>query len=169
MKIVREYLAKVTEMRRQIRSNKKYSCIEEFVLKNGKEFTSQNGEKLKRGRMKQCFKNAYHLAEDFNLIYVEGYASFMGLGFPVLHAWCVGKDGNVYDPTWKNGGEYFGVPFDLMYVRKIILRRERFGVIDNVEMGFPLLAGKDTDFKNTEVARAIAKGRGCELGLQAQT
>ena len=148
MKIVRDYLEKVTETARQIRSSKKYSCIEEFVLKNGQEFTSQNGKKLKRGRMKECFKNAYHLADDSALIYVEGYATSLGLGVPFLHAWCVDTEGKVYDPTWKNGGEYFGVPFDLKYVRKTIFRREKFGVIDNVEMGFPLLVGKDTNFKN---------------------
>lgn len=155
MKIIRGYLEKVTKTKRRIRSNKKYSCIEEFVLKNGQEFRSRNGNKIKKGKMKECFRNAFHLAEDFDLIYVEGYATCSGLGFPIFHAWCVDQEGNVYDPTWKNGDEYFGVPFDFMYVRKTIFRRTKFGVIDNKEMGFPLLAGKDIHFKDPEVGRVI--------------
>lgn len=141
---IKNFLKQMTGLVRSInrKNGWKYSCIEEFVLKNGKAFSGF--EKVKRGRQKECFKNAFYLA-DYNpdLQYVEGYATFSNIGLPVLHAWCV-KDGKVYDPTWKNGNEYFGVVFDLSYVRKTILARKRFGVIDNFEHQFPLLSGKET-------------------------
>jgi hypothetical protein len=37
---------------------------------------------------------------------------------------------------------YFGVPFRVEYVRRMAgARREDYGLIDNEEMGFPLLTG----------------------------
>jgi hypothetical protein len=49
------------------------------------------------------------LAQDNDLIYVEGFA--VGV-FPTLHGWCVDDAGNVIDPTWPDGRgkEYYGVP-----------------------------------------------------------
>lgn len=122
----------------------KYSCIEDFVLRNGQSF-SKSLLKIKRGRMKACFRNAFRLADNSSneFLYVEGYATSM-IDFPVLHAWCLDKDGKVVDPTWKDGKEYFGVPFNLDYVRRTIFKRKRFGVIDNFEMGFPLISGSDS-------------------------
>jgi hypothetical protein len=144
--VVTEYLEQMTNLVRGLKraNDWKYQCIEEFVLKNGKVF-SVNGTKVKRGRTKECFKNAFCLAEyNPDLSYVEGYATFFNLGFPVLHAWCVDKQGNVYDPTWKKlGDEYFGVVFELSFVRETIFARKKFGVIDNREMNFPLLSGKE--------------------------
>lgn len=142
---MKEYLEKMTVMVRSIRNNKEftYSCFEEFVLKNGREFSNHQKKKIKRGKMKECFRNAFHYACDFDLIYVEGFATFSGLALPVLHAWCVDKEGNVFDPTWKEGDEYYGVPFEMDYVRKTILQRKKFGIIDNYEQGFPLLKSED--------------------------
>lgn len=145
--MIKDYLEKMSEMcNARINSKFKYSCFESFVLANGSEF-GISGEKIKRGKKKACFCNAYHLADNGGkFTYVEGYASTKGLPFPVLHAWCLTEDGKVVDPTWKDGEEYFGVSFDLNYVRKIILRRKKFGVIDNYEMHFPLLSGEHEDF-----------------------
>ena len=145
-KIVRDYLEKMSELCNARTSKFRYSSFEAFVLKNGKEFEISK-EKVKTGKMKECFRNAYHLADNGRkYTYVEGYAITKGLPLPVLHAWCLTEDGKVADPTWKDGEEYFGVSFDLNYVRKIILRRKKFGVIDNYEMHFPLLSGEHEDF-----------------------
>ena len=152
---MKEYLEKMIEMIKNIRKNNEfpYSCFEEFVLKNGKQFKNHQDQHIRYGRMKECYRNAYRFAEAKSLIYVEGYATFSGIGLPVLHAWCADKEGNVYDPTWKKGDEYYGVPFDMSFVRKTILRTKKFGVIDNWEMGFPLLTGKAKDFLHKESER----------------
>jgi hypothetical protein len=79
------------------------------------------------------------------MYYVEGLA-YCGL-IPTLHAWCVDADGNVYDPTWRWGtghydvehGELLGVPMSLDFVRETVLTRERYGVLDNFEQGYPVL------------------------------
>jgi len=146
MNIIIDFLEKVSQMISSWNNGWKYSCMEEFVLKNGKTFKVGNG-KVKRGKVKECFKNAFHLADSGSgLVYVEGYATSKGLPFPVLHAWCVDSKGNILDPTWKDGEEYYGVPFDMGFVCRTILKRKKFGVIDNCEDGFPLLSGQHIDF-----------------------
>jgi hypothetical protein len=145
---MRDYLENMVEMVKKLKHNSKmkYSCMEEFVLKNGKEYHNGHPGKIERGKMKECFRNAFLLADMKNLIYVEGFATFSGIGLPVLHAWCVNKKGVVIDPTWDHGDEYWGVPFSMRYIRKILLKTKRYGIIDNWEMHFPLLTGEHTDF-----------------------
>lgn len=63
------------------------------------------------GQLGQCYENAYHLAMNQGLHYVEGLAIPGAVGFAMDHAWCVDDDGQVFDPTWDNGQDYFGVPF----------------------------------------------------------
>jgi hypothetical protein len=118
-----------------------YTPISEFVLKNGKFMGSRSiaSNQCPKGEAKQCFYNAYHLASMFDFIYCEGYAAGI---IPVHHAWCIDEDGNILDNTWDTGEEYFGVPFDLKYVNKTILKRKKYGVIDNWEMKWPLLRGE---------------------------
>ena len=151
---VQNYLSQVAEM---LKMNKQrngflYGSKEEFVQKNGQEFKPQEFDSSKypdaRRTPKECFSNAWHLASETGLTYVEGFA--FNVMFPMLHAWCVDQEGNVVDPTWKTPEDcqYFGVPFSMEYVNRIIFKRKRFGVIDNMQMDFPLLTGKHTDFKN---------------------
>jgi hypothetical protein len=60
----------------------------------------------------------------------------------VAHAWCIDPEGFVVDTTWDEGMDYFGVPFRIEYVRRIAdARKEDYCLIDNKEMGFPLLTG----------------------------
>src|SRR4030042_1175197 len=94
--------------------NKKGISIEEFILINGEPFC-EKGELGKDdfGDFKMCFRNAFQLMlsrED--LFYVEGYAICKSVCLPLLHAWCVDSEGKVYDPTWEDGVEYYGVVFD---------------------------------------------------------
>lgn len=127
-----------------------YTNIYDFVHKNGRIYTYHSLPKgIRKGQMGKCFMNAYHLAESDNrFTYVEGFALIPNVGVPILHAWCVDADDNAFDVTWKDGStEYFGVPFDLSYVRKIIFSKETYGVIDNWKQRFPLLSGEHIDFR----------------------
>ena len=125
----------------------KYSCIEDFILKNGRSFKPMPlPKKVKRGKMKQCFKNAADLALDssltpghIELVYVEGYALNI---IPVHHAWCVDREGNVYDNTWPDGGkEYYGVMFTTSFLADRLLKSKTYGLIDQWELDWPLLRG----------------------------
>jgi hypothetical protein len=117
----------------------KYGSIEEFVLKNGEYMQPWPlPEHIKFGESKMCFMNAFQVAESHGLEYVEGYAVSI---IPTMHAWCIGEDGHVVDPTWNGGTEYYGVRFPLEFVRKTILRKETWGVLDDYKSGYPLLKG----------------------------
>ena len=141
---LQEYLKQHVQLVNQHRCKQerwKYSCMEDFILHNGREMqVNPTVKTLRRGKMKECFKNAYELALHEGLIYCEGYALSI---IPTLHAWCIDKDGNVIDPTWTDGKEYFGIPFDLEIVSKIILKRGKFGIIDSWDIGFPFLTGEE--------------------------
>lgn len=116
-----------------------YNGIADFVLKNGREFLRGEGVPVKRGVMKMCYMNAAHLAaKDSSLTYCEGYATTI---IPVLHAWCIDEQGRVVDPTWRfgHGLGYFGVPFKLSFVRKIMRMTKHYGILDTWEHGFPVL------------------------------
>ena len=144
MNDVHQYLTLVSTMRRNshLPPGFKYSCMEEFVLKHGKFLggRSEKSDNYPKGTMKECFLNSFHLSlENKDLIYCEGYA--MGI-IPVLHAWCIDKDGHVIDVTWNDGTEYIGVFFHIDYVKKVILKKQSYGIIDNFEMKWPLLRGE---------------------------
>jgi len=134
-----DHLNYMVEMRGKAKTE--YSCIEEFVLKHGREYEiSPLIFPRNRGKKKECFKNATLLSFKRGWTYVEGYA--FGIAMPMLHGWCVNEDGIVVDPTWDNGKMYFGVEFSMSYVEAVILQKKTYGVLDNWEMGFPLLTAK---------------------------
>jgi hypothetical protein len=96
------------------------------------------------GPPRQCFRNAVRLAlrRPRLYTYVEGYAIDMWVGrYPVAHAWCIDPEGLVVDTTWEEGAGYFGVPFRVEYLRRMSGARRDYSLIDNEEMGFPLLTG----------------------------
>jgi len=120
--------------------NWSYSCVEDWVLKNGRHWTPAPLPKdVELMTIKECFKNAALLAlERPDLTYVEGFAT-IGL-VPVLHAWCVDDEGRVIDPTWPEGGiEYYGVPFDRRWLIRELAKVKYYGFIDDYRRGFPLL------------------------------
>jgi hypothetical protein len=142
MSSVQDYLRTVSVfLQKSSRSPEfKYSSIEEFVLKHGKIMGTRSKESnnYPKGTPKECFRNAYLLAVEYDLIYCEGYAAGV---IPVHHAWCFDK-GKVIDTTWEDGEEYIGVFFSTKYVSRILLERNSYGVIDNWEMKWPLLRGE---------------------------
>jgi len=146
---LKEYLQAMVDMRREGDITRpedwKYSCIEDFVLQNGREYTPQPlPEGYEMGKPHECFQNAFQLAQASDLTYVEG---FVHVVIPIQHAWCVDGRGMVVDNTLKEpADEYFGVPFNFRYVTRTVVGKETYGVIDNWEEGFPLLQGKDKDF-----------------------
>ena len=116
-----------------------------FVLKNGKQWQSGHPlpDDVKPMKAKECFKNAAEMAIDSSrFIYCEGY----GLSIiPVMHAWCLDKDGNVIDPTWANfafekGREYFGIAINTKYLITHLCKTERYGsLIDAWDSGWQML------------------------------
>lgn len=141
------YLKTMSEIRGAPPTGFKYNSIEQLVLKEGQSFTATPlPDDVKDGELGLCYMNAYHLVEDHpELEYVEGYAQTSRLPIPLEHAWAVTKDGNVVDPTWNRFFEkgetisYFGVKIPIDTVRKTILAREKYGVLNDMEQGFPLL------------------------------
>jgi hypothetical protein len=122
-----------------------YASQADFILKHGRGFewrTLPHG--VRTGVPRQCFRNAVRLAlrKPGFYTYVEGYAINTWVsGHPVAHAWCVDPEHFVVDTTWEEGADYFGVPFRVEYVRRMAGARRDYGLIDNEEMGFPLLTG----------------------------
>jgi hypothetical protein len=116
----------------------KYTSIEAFVLARGRPFIPAPLPKgVRKGTFKECFSDAYKLASrNHRYIYCEGYAT-SHIGVPVLHAWCFDTQrGVVVDKTWHDnrGQEYLGVPFNIDYVSRVIVRTGYYGVLGNLYM-----------------------------------
>lgn len=133
-------------------------CLDDFVLAHGEHFTPRElPKRIKAGEIGSCFMNATHLAvANENLAYCEGYAVTMG-SIPVLHAWCVDRDGKVLDNTWCGNGkpprptmgaEYFGVRFETNFVRICMMATEYFGILGNERLHrtklFPLVSADES-------------------------
>lgn len=126
-----------------------FHTFEGLVLRHGCAMPVGN-KRFRRGKMGECFKNAQLLATLKNLRYCEGYAIKEGIPIPLLHAWCLDKDGYVTDPTWqptlrqiKKGATsrraYYGMVIDLDYVvKRMMATRMHLSVIDDFPT-FPLL------------------------------
>ena len=122
-----------------------YASQADFILKHGRAFQWRAlPHGVRMGAARQCFRNSVRLAlrRPRFYTYVEGYAiNKWAAGRPVAHACCVDPEGFVVHSTWDEGADYFGVPFRVEYVRRMAGARRDYGLIDNEEMGFPLLTG----------------------------
>ena len=100
-----------------------------FVLKHGRPFTPRPLPKgIKPSELHLCFENNQMALPGSDLVYCEGYALQKGLTRPTHHAWLSTRDGFVVDRTWTAkrlnlkkaaiplGVEYFGVPFNMIFV-----------------------------------------------------
>lgn len=88
---------------------------------------------VKRGRDKECYKNASQLVIGrTDLKYAEGIAYASKLGdLPFLHAWAVDGAGRVVDPTWDHPerNRYFGVAYDGKAYMQHIVSTKLYGVL----------------------------------------
>lgn len=140
----------------------------QFVYFHGREFTPCSDHKKyfrKHSRMGACYSNAQRLVKKFpdDLTYAEGFASTLidGCLYPPvgLHAWAITRDGEVIDPTWDNGVDYFGVPFGRAYFLEATMYRAPFSLIDNYAEGYPLWSGEHTDWRpEWDMARPVREG-----------
>jgi hypothetical protein len=112
--------------------------VEEFFLRNGREFYPQLlPVKYRRRPIKACFYNARQLVlRSKALRYAEGYAIGADLPLLIHHAWAVDEQGRVVDPTLRQPEmfEFFGVIFG----REVIQPRDRIycGVLQNSISGW---------------------------------
>jgi hypothetical protein len=115
-----------------------YLSIGHFVREHGRAWNPAKIRPCPKGEIKACFRNAALLAlDDPKWIYVEG----MALGvIPVLHAWCVTKEGEIGETTWPEPGTaYFGIPFTTAYLNSRLRKYQTYGLIDQYQRKFPIL------------------------------
>ncbi len=112
---------------------------ERYVLDNGKLFPNVEVSQ-DRGKLGECYTNAYYAAEDNDWRYVEGYATSV---IPMMHAWCVDDEGVVMEVTWETAGdEYMGVVMNMTDVAKAMVTTGVWGVMANDYLNeFKLLEG----------------------------
>ena len=141
------YLKSISKFREEHKPEGwKYGSAEEFVLKNGQPFKSVPvPADMICGEMKMCFQNASTASGPHTgYQYAEGYALKPGL-IPMNHAWLVDDDDNAIDITWEYDPDtaYYGIIFPHDYLWETLEKKKTYGIIDNYEMNFPLLQGKE--------------------------
>lgn len=117
----------------------------DFIKAHGQHFTPMPlPPEIEKGRKHQCYQDAaeYALFGGDELYYCEGLACGV---IPVSHSWLCNERGEVIDRTWAAldqgiGTEYFGIAFNVEFLRKTILQTEKWGpLIDNWTTDWPLL------------------------------
>lgn len=156
-----QYLQRIVRLlktRRYKRLNG-YICVDDFILQHGKAMPV-NGNLLpqgvERGPKGYCYFNAAELTrrDPCNFIYCEGYAD--GGAFPLLHAWCITRQGLVVDPTWETGTDYFGVAFRAIYLRRRLKIQERdfnYGLLQMHQYKYPVLRAKPSAWRHAVMDR----------------
>lgn len=172
---VRSYIEALTvAFKRTPPAGYKYGSQHEFLLAEGREFPKCEFtpdeiktirsvvERLSSAlRVKECYRNAYLLAEmgeKEGFTYAEGMASGM---IPVDHAW-VAFNGKPVDATWRDLKDkrrdtnpkavidrivknarhesYFGITAPIKYVRhRLFATRRHLSIIDDYDARYPLL------------------------------
>jgi hypothetical protein len=144
MSDVKKYMEQMVEIMRPHSNNGfKYINIPHFVLELGRPMGDMKPfpKNLTKGKKKECFRNAMLLAIEKNWTYCEGYALAV---IPTHHAWVLDDDGDVIDPTWDEGVDYYGVEIPMSYALPKVFGRGYYGIIDDPQNRFPLLRGEET-------------------------
>jgi len=121
------------------------TSIPGWILDHGMDFTYQPlPSDYRYGEVKHCFMNSFNLMmSNPDLIYCEGYGSGI---IPVHHAWCITRDGEVIDSTWRPDmvcdGTFLGVPMDREFVYESVMCNGWYGILDNWEGRWPVLTGE---------------------------
>lgn len=105
----------------------------QVLATHGQAFPQRAARQPALGQIGQCYENAYYLAQTRGLYYVEGLAiSRDDIPLPLDHAWCVDHAGRVYDPTWPEGSQYYGMAFDMEALAFIYLQTGYHCVLGNL-------------------------------------
>lgn len=133
-----------------------YTSLFHFTHKNGRAMNrvmNPTREMAMWRTPKECYRNAAMIAlkRGGRFIYCEGWAAGI---VPVPHAWLVDCNGLTYDPTWgMEGVEYFGVAINQSFLRKVLKASSHYGIIDQPELGFPILTAHIREWRNPVMDR----------------
>ena len=92
----------------------------------------ENATYTRRGPMGDCYRNSLHAALRTGMTYCEGYAVAGRVGIPLEHAWLCDAQGRVVDPTWPDGADYFGVPFNEEFHADFVTETGYHGILCNL-------------------------------------
>lgn len=116
----------------KIISDPKQKAFYEWILGRGVEFKGRTLTRVEAKQLQEkvskrlftkgmCFLQSQTGAVDGELRYFEGQATTQSLQIPLEHAWLVDKEGKVWDATWEDGLDYFGIEIPTPFVRQNML------------------------------------------------
>ena len=146
---IRQYLGmhvQVMEQNGRFQKRHGFYNLHHFLLERGQDFEfTPLPEGVPYETPQQCFANSYHCVEDDpeRFVYCEG----VGHAFLVTdHAWVWDREyKRVLDLTWRHDWEhpplaYMGIPLKWEYAERINRERQFYGVLDNWQDKWPILA-----------------------------
>jgi len=148
------------EQMKTINKNPKAQETYDWILSNGESFVGRTLTKEEETELrtaltsplykpKHCFYNSQMIVMANNgFEYYEGYAQTTKFGINFEHGWLV-RNGKVFDPTWKDGAEYFGVRIPKPFIRKRIFST---GEAQSLFMSYIIskLDGEDSSSENNK-------------------
>lgn len=148
--MIAEVLLKISEAIKTLTGSGK--SIEGWLLEYGEDMTSlpqvQCPEQI-QGEPKMCFYNSGRIAQFHHgdWTYCEGYAISptaieCNFPLPMHHAWLIDGDGNIVDPTWEPGGEYFGLRFSTKLHSELISGFKYWDVLYYLARNYNLADGE---------------------------
>jgi hypothetical protein len=109
--------------------------VKRYLAAYGRTFgKASRPAKHEMGEPNECYQNASQLLiHRDDLDYAEGYCyPVPGVDLPVLHGWCVTKDGDIVDPTPTVNpakARYFGVVYERKAYMKSMFKQKFYGML----------------------------------------